>query len=309
MRISVVLSVYNGEAGIASTLDSILAQTETDFELIAVDDGSTDGTPNVLREYAARDPRIRVLTHANVGLTRSLIRGCGEARGTYIARHDCGDVSQPERFARQLAALSDPGTVIASCHVRFRAAHGERLYDVGADGEQLREGLLHGDAARIRALPHHGSAMFRRDAYLRVGGYRAAFRYAQDLDLWIRMAALGRIAIVPEVLYEARADVNALSAVARHEQVALTEIAVQIRDARENDAAAALLETAERVERDPSRSRHGEVSALYFQASCLLRNGDDAWRDYARAALRSNPLHWRTWTLFPRALWRKVGTQ
>ena len=307
MKISVVLSVFNGEASLAGTLDSILAQTEKDFELIAVDDGSTDGTSTVLHEYAARDPRIRVLTQSNAGLTASLIRGCQDARGTFIARHDAGDTSHPERFARQLAAFSDPEVILTGCAVRFRAPGGERLYDARADGERLRDGLLHGGAAAIRALPHHGSAMFRRDAYLRAGGYRAAFRYAQDLDLWIRLARLGRIVVLPEILYEGGVAAGSLSTIARDEQQSLTQLAVQIRDARDDEETATLLERAAQIMRRPSDPRSRNARAFYFLASCLLRNGDDGWRRYALAALKSNPLHWRTWTLFPRSLWRKVA--
>lgn len=304
-KLSVVLAVYNGEAHVAATLDGILAQTERDFELLAVDDGSTDRTLAILNAYAQRDPRVRVLTQPNAGLTRSLIRGCAEARGTFIARHDNGDVSHPERFARQLAALADPEVVLVSCLVRFRAPGGERLYDVDADGDALRHGLLHAGAADIRSVPHHGSAMFRRDAYLRAGGYRDAFRYAQDLDLWIRLASLGRIVIVPEVLYEATIDVRTISATARRQQLELTGLAVRLRDAAPGEREA-LLERARALEAASPGGRAAEAGTLYFIASCLLRNADRAWRRYAREALRRDPLHWRTWTLLPRALWRRV---
>jgi glycosyltransferase involved in cell wall biosynthesis len=303
-KLSVVLAVYNGAAQLAATLDSILAQTETDFELLAIDDGSTDATPSILRNYAQRDARVVMRTQANIGLTRSLIRGCAEARGTFIARHDCGDVSHPERFRRQLEALDDPQCVLASCWVRFHAPRGERLYDVTSDGESIREGLLHAKASDVRSIPHHGSAMFRVDAYRRTGGYREAFRYAQDLDLWMRLAPLGRITIVPEILYEATLDVRTLSASARAQQVELTELAVLLRDA--GDAGREpLLTRAAAVEPPRPRTRADDARMLYFIASCLLRNRDRAWRHYARAAIRHDPRHWRAWTLFLRGLLRR----
>src|SRR5436853_2023556 len=112
MKISVVMAVYNGGAELAPTLDSILGQSEADFELIAVDNGSFDDTPAVLRHYAARDGRLRVIRQENAGLTAALIRGCAAASAEVIARHDCGDRSHPERFARQLALLRD-GVVLA----------------------------------------------------------------------------------------------------------------------------------------------------------------------------------------------------
>jgi len=307
-RISVVMAVYNGAERLDLTLDSIFAQTMADFELVVVDDGSTDATPEILRRRL--DSRLRVFTHAkNEGLTFSLIRGCSESRGSFIARQDAGDVSHPERFARQLAAFDDSQVVLVGCTVRFRGPGGESLYDVGADEERLRDGLLHGDAGAIRSLPHHGSAMFRRESYRQAGDYRQVFRYAQDLDLWIRLAHIGRIVVLPEILYEAVINAGSLSAVARDAQQSLTHLAVRIRDARDDGETTRLLGQAERIRRRSPRSRASDARAFYFIASCLLRKRDGAWRRYAVLALKKNPLQWRAWTLFPRALWRRVAAR
>jgi glycosyltransferase involved in cell wall biosynthesis len=290
MRLSVVMSVYNGAAALSSTLDSILEQTMREFELIAIDDGSTDATPSILSEYAARDARIRVVTQSNAGLTRALIRGCEAARGEAIARHDCGDRSHPERFARQLALL-EKGHVLVSCAARFSTTEGDELYVSGADGENVRRSLRSDDATRIHAIPHHGSAMFRRDAYTSAGGYRAEFRLAQDLDLWIRIAQLGTIAVLPDVLYEATIDARSLSGLSRREQVALTKIAVALRDGGDE---ASLLERAAQI--IPARpTRNGEAAALYFIGKCLLQRRNSKWRRYVHEALRRNPLHLRSW--------------
>ena len=110
--VSVVMSVHNGATDLAATLDSILSQTFTDFELIAIDDGSTDDTPAILAAAAQRDARIRIPTQPNAGLTRALMRGCAEARAPIVARHDAGDRSHPERFARQLACFDDANVVL-----------------------------------------------------------------------------------------------------------------------------------------------------------------------------------------------------
>ncbi len=113
--ISVVMSVYNGAPTLGATLDSILGQTERDFECIVVDDGSTDATSAILAEYSARDPRIRVIRQLNAGLTRALIAGCAEARGVYVARQDAGDLSDPRRFELQKRALdADPEIIFVS---------------------------------------------------------------------------------------------------------------------------------------------------------------------------------------------------
>src|SRR5882672_1930599 len=98
-RLSVVMSVFNGERYLAAALESILRQSFSDFELLAIDDGSTDGSAGILRGCA--DPRLRILTNGtNIGLTRSLNRGLAAARGAYVARHDADDLSHPSRFAR-----------------------------------------------------------------------------------------------------------------------------------------------------------------------------------------------------------------
>jgi glycosyltransferase involved in cell wall biosynthesis len=283
------MSVYNGAATLPATLDSILAQTMRDFEVVAIDDGSVDATASILTSYAFRDARVRVLSQANSGLTRALIGGCGEARAEVIARHDCGDRSHPERFARQLALLEE-GHVLVSCATRFSTGEGDELYVARAEGGDVRRSLLQDDASRIHALPHHGSAMFRRDAYAVAGGYRPQFRLAQDLDLWIRIAPLGTIGIVPDVLYEATLDARSISGLSRDEQVRLTAIAVALRDGGD----ASLLEEAAKIV--PARaSRAGEAAALYFIGKCLLAQRNGKWRRYLREAVVRNPWHWRAW--------------
>jgi glycosyltransferase involved in cell wall biosynthesis len=295
--ISVVMSVYNGGARLQATLDSMFAQTFDDFELIVVDDGSTDATAEILRRCG--DARLRVLTQENRGLTRALIRGCEEARGPVIARQDCGDRSQPERLARQLGILdAEPDVVLVSCHTRYEAPGGETLYVATGDGERVRQSLLNDGVDSIRGLSHHGSAMFRSDTYRKVGGYRPEFRVAQDLDLWVRMAPLGHIVFVPAVLYEATIDSTAISARHRLEQLDAARIVLQLRDGGDP---ATLLEQAAAV-RSPSRrsARRAEADTLYFIASCLRKRRDPHWIRYAGTAIRRNPLLMRAWLLFVR---------
>jgi glycosyltransferase involved in cell wall biosynthesis len=288
MKLSVVMAVYNGAAALPATLESILTQTEPDFELLIVDDGSTDATPAILA--AVRDPRLHVITQPNAGLTRALIRGCAEARTDVIARHDCGDRSHPERFARQLAVLHS-GVAVVSCATKFVDDHGDLLYVSRADGDKVRRSLLHDPPSRIHALPHHGSAIFRRDAYQRAGGYRPEFRVAQDLDLWIRIAQQGgTFAVVDEILYDATLEPRSISGTARTAQVQLTELAVALRDGGD----ASLLADAARVA--PARmTARGEAAALYFIGKCLLQQRNPRGRAVLREATRKDPWHWRAW--------------
>jgi glycosyltransferase involved in cell wall biosynthesis len=282
-RLSVAMSVHNGVPYVGAAVESIIAQSFRDFEFLILDDGSTDGSGDALRRIASGDLRVRVLQQSREGLTRALIRGCAEARAELIARHDCGDRSHRSRLEKQRALFDDRDVVLASCFVRTFAPGGELLYTTEADGEAIRRSLLADDVDHIRALPHHGSAMFRRDAYEAAGGYRPQFYFAQDVDLWMRMARIGKIAVVSGVLYDATISTSAISSRNRAEQIASARLSIAIRDGGDE---AALLARAAEIR--PQRGRGGAVSdarALYFIASCLRRNRDRAWRRYARAAL------------------------
>lgn len=301
VKVSVVMAVYNGASALAPTMESVLTQTERDFELIVVDDGSTDATPSILAGYAARDPRVRVIPQGNAGLTRSLIRGCAEARAEVIARQDCGDRSDPERFATQLQLLAQ-GHVLVSCGTRFVSPERDFLYVTHGDGEEIRRSLLHDDAVHVHGITSHGSAMFRRDAYLAAGGYRPQFRSAQDLDLWIRLARLGTIGISDRVLFEVTVDATGISGSGRASQVQLASIAVALRDGGDP---AILLEQAAQV-RNPPRTRRREAAGLYFIAKCLLATGNTRGRGYLVRTLRRDPLHWKAWVSLLMTLGRRV---
>ena len=226
--VSVVMSVYNGSDLLAKALDSILAQEGVTLELIVVNDGSTDDCAAILDEYARRDPRVRVIHQDNTGLTRALIRGCAAARGQFIARQDADDISLPGRLAHQVAFLNaHPEAVMTASGVRRVGPGGEDMGEDISRGEELHEGLGKLTLAEIAGPPHHGSTMFRRSAYEAVGGYRAAFRVAQDLDLWLRLAEVGKCLGIPDILYQASWRLGAISHLRRQEQVRTTEVLLE----------------------------------------------------------------------------------
>jgi hypothetical protein len=267
VRLSVVMSVYNGATSLEATLRTILAQA------------------------AAQDVRVHVISQENAGLTRALIRGCDAARAPFIARHDAGDRSHPERFARQLA-LIEQGHVLVACATRYVDPEGNLLYHAAGDGETIRQSLLHDPMSRIQGMPHHAAAMFRRDAYVAAGGYRPQFRVAQDLDLWIRLAALGTIAISPDVCFESTIDPSGISSVARDRQILAGGIAVALRDGGNEHE---LLAHAARLVRPRRTSRRRAADGHYFLARCLLAQGNPAWRARTWQALRRWPFHARAW--------------
>lgn len=305
--ISVVMGVYNGASTLAATLDSILGQTEGDFECIVVDDGSTDATPAILAEYAARDPRIRVIRQANAGLTRALIAGCAAARGVYIARHDAGDLSDPRRFALQKQALdADSSVVFVSSATQYAGPELEPLWITRPTGAALQPAHvldLTVPGALTDGPTHHGSVMFRRDAYERAGGYRAAFYYGQDFDLWLRLAEIGKFQGIDEVLYTARITPDSISGSARSRQEELGRLSRAALDARQRgESEEGILARAATITRVSGRPIASRGNGLYFIGEALRRNGDRRARRYLRLSIAAWPWSMRAWIRYFQSL-------
>jgi len=202
--LSVAMSVYNGERFLAAAIESVLAQTFTDYEFLILDDGSSDATPAILQDYAQRDRRIRPIIRENRGLVASLNQLLSEARAPLVARMDADDICLPERFARQIAFMAehpDHG-VVGSWSTDIDENDGRWPID-GADHPVTHEDFLH----NIRfggPLLVHPAVMFRRAIVHDQGGYHAAFLHCEDLDLWLRLASVTKIANIPERLIRYR---------------------------------------------------------------------------------------------------------
>jgi len=291
----VVMCVYNGAQALPATLQGVLDQQGCDFEFIVVNDGSSDGSGQLLDTWAARDARLRVIHQTNTGLTRALVRGCADARGDFIARQDCGDVSLPGRLARQVERLKhEAATVAVSCHTRFIGPRDEALYQIEISEDSLNAGLGAGLAGG-RGPSHHGSMMMRREAYQAAGGYRAAFYFAQDLDLWTRLIEKGRFAVVPEVLYLARLEPQSISGTQTQEQVQLAKLIIGASQARRSgEPEDAFLAAAAEI-RPVKRGDLARRVALgnYFIGSCLRMGNPQAAARYFHQALVNDPWLWR----------------
>jgi glycosyltransferase involved in cell wall biosynthesis len=198
--VSVLLSTRNGERYLAQALDSIAAQTWPYVELIAVDDGSTDGTRKILGKYARAHSNVQVIRTAGIGLAGALAHAASLAHGQLLARHDDDDESHPERFETQLRYLDEHRRIgVVGSRVDILNEHGLRIgaYPVPVDEQAIRR------VARRDRPFLHGAVMMRRSLYEQAGGYRAAFQSAEDLDLWLRIPA-ETFANVPETLYRWR---------------------------------------------------------------------------------------------------------
>lgn len=200
-RISVITGYYNRKYVLHRTIDSIIGQQHADFELIVFDDASIDGTAAELRSIAGdqKDPRLKLRLHdTNIGFTQGMINAIDDSDSEYIAVQGSGDISLPGRLAKQAALLDqrqDVGVVGCWYNNVSEETGVRRSRTPVADDVNF-------EALRRNNIFSHGEVMFRRSAYNRVGGYRAAFRYCQDYDLWLRMIRVCRFASVREHLYD-----------------------------------------------------------------------------------------------------------
>lgn len=201
--VSVVMPLYNVQRLLPSALDSVLAQSFADFEIIAVDDGSRDATLQILRQYQARDARVKIITRPNTGIVGALNDGLAAAKAPLIARMDGDDLCLPERFARQVAYLREhPRCVLV----------GSQVLLIDGDGDPICPHHLtrftHADidhAHLHRGWPViHPAVMMRAEAVQKVGGYREQYKWLEDTDLFLRLAEVGELANLPEVLLKYR---------------------------------------------------------------------------------------------------------
>ncbi len=192
-EISVLMPARDAEATLPEALDSLTAQTFADFEIIAVNDGSSDGSETVLRDYAKRERRLKIISTPPRGITEALNTGLRACRGTLVARHDADDICAPERLERQRAFMqSRPGIAVASCQVRMfprnQLRGGMRRYEKWINGltrhEDIRREIF------IESPLPHPSALLRRAELAAMGGYRE-MGWPEDYDLWLRYLERG----------------------------------------------------------------------------------------------------------------------
>lgn len=194
-QLSVLMSVHNGARYLRESVASILEQTFSDFEFIIINDGSTDATADILASF--RDNRLVLIQQERTGLTKALNTGLARARGVFIARIDADDIAQPERLRKQVAFLNEhPATVLA----------GSDAQGIDPDGNVIWETSLPVSSIQIkwRLLFYncitHSSAMFRSREVRELGGYTPSVTFAQDYDLWLKIAARYPVGAVTEPL-------------------------------------------------------------------------------------------------------------
>jgi len=287
--VTVLMAVYDPPLEMLDrAVESILTQTFTDFEFLIVDDGSQDPIiPGLLAQRATDDARIRIADEPHRGLTASLNRGLTLSRGTWIARQDADDWSEPTRLERQVDHFRvHPATTVLGTGAWTHQQDRRRLW-------QLRLPEKHDDI--MGQLQHgnpfvHGSVMFPRATAGSVGGYREEFHCSQDYDFFWRLAELGHAANLAEPLYHYRYSSGSVSAGKTAQQArahrAIQRLAADRRDGLTEDMTGALAE--------PDTFRPSE--ALLKQADHLMLAGDyrQACRIYSKylASHPQDPLAW-----------------
>lgn len=212
--VSVLLPVHDGERFLREAVESVLGQTLRALEVVAVDDGSTDGTRTILESF--RDERLCIVPQPHLGLVAALNRAAREAGARHLARMDADDVSLPDRLERQAAFLdAHPrvGLVVSGVTVIDEGGRTLRTVVLPSDDASLRRRLL------LRNPFTHGAVTMRREAFEGAGGYRAGYGANEDYDLWRRIARDWELAALPELLYLYREHPAAVTRTDVHDRV------------------------------------------------------------------------------------------
>jgi glycosyltransferase involved in cell wall biosynthesis len=215
-RISIIMPVWNGEKFLAAAVDSLLAQTFSDFELLVIDDGSTDRTPEILQGYT--DPRLRVLRLDHAGIVVALNHGLAQARADWVARLDADDISEPRRLELQWQAVNRrPRAVL--CHTAV-TCFGEGSVSAGEARLPRSRSFM---ALRLcyQCPIVHSTVLFKKTVALAVGGYLPEERHAEDFSLWGRLLEQGEFIALPEKLVQFRVHPMSVSKQNLETQMAL----------------------------------------------------------------------------------------
>lgn len=219
--ISVVIPVYNGEKTIRETIESVLDQTFSDFELIVIDDGSTDSTLKIVKSI--QDPRLKIFPYPNSGVSMSRNRGISQSTGEYISFIDADDLWTPDKLEAQLKALQEnPQAAVA---YSWTDCIDESSRFLRRGGHTTANGDVYAQLLVVNFLANGSNPLIRREALEQVGEFDKSLVIGEDWDLWLRLAARFHFAAVPapQILYRQIAD-SASSNVVRYEREILKAI-------------------------------------------------------------------------------------
>lgn len=302
--VSVLLPVHNSESYLRAAVESVLSQTFRDFELLAFDDGSTDKCLTILREYATSDRRVQVFSRKNRGQVPTLNELISLAGGRYLARLDADDICLPERFEKQVAFLnSSPKHLVVGGWVELMNAAGKLIGVV-------KSPTSHDDidCAHLKGLTSicHPATIIRKSAVIAAGYYNEELGPAEDLDLWLRLAEVGRVANLPEVILRYRLHSGSLSEAKGKQQQELAQRAC-ISASRRRGIEAQFEAVDHWRPTNDKNSIH--KFALKHGWSAWNHGHTKTWWAYARQAMRLQPFAASSWRLLVFGFLRKPREQ
>ncbi len=278
--VSIILPVYNARRYLLQALQSLSKQSYTRFEILAIDDGSSDGSLKLLHAYAKKEQRLKVFTQQHGGIVKALNYGINQAQGQYIARMDADDIAFPQRLEKQVQFLeAHPSVVAVGAWVRFIDSLGFPIftYRMPIESSQIEEELWQGNGGALI----HPVILFRKSAIICAGAYREVYRSLEDLDLYLRLLDFGLLANIPEVLLFYRQHLGSVNFSSAHtKRQKLHEMLMQEHCARKFKALPLLNKEAIH-EKKPSEiywqwadwalSEKFHMSAIKFTLVALLR--------------------------------------
>jgi glycosyltransferase involved in cell wall biosynthesis len=208
--VSVLFPVYNAERYLAQAVESILNQTFCDFELLIIDDGSTDRSLQILQAYAAQDARIQLTSRPNQGLIATLNEMLHQAAGEFLARMDADDIATPDRLTLQVRFLQQhPEVVCVGGAFDLIDSQGRTVQwiPMPEQNDAIQQMLLIG-----RTIINHPCALIRRAALMQIGGYDLEMKTVEDLDMLLKLGEIGQLANLPDTVLQYRFHLNSISA-------------------------------------------------------------------------------------------------
>jgi glycosyltransferase involved in cell wall biosynthesis len=295
------MPVFNTARYLMAALNSVGAQSFTDFEFIVVDDGSNDGSAELLERFAANDKRMRVISRKNLGVIATRNELLRAARCELVAWMDSDDISLPPRIERQLQTFQDNPALVCL---------GSAAQCIDPDGHSLnfeRYPLTHEEILNEQqkgGAMRFPTTMMRRDLALRVGGFREPFRIGEDFDLLLRLSEQGRMANLPDALYIYRQHIASICSTLGPRWPAYRDQILQLaaerrRNGRDRLQNGEILQIAATGNPDP----HHAESRVYLDWAGYAYLNDDfplAWK-YAIRAVTKRPTSRKAWRMLLRA--------
>jgi glycosyltransferase involved in cell wall biosynthesis len=289
------MPVFNTARYLGEALASISAQTFADIELIAVDDGSDDGSTEILKAYAARESRMRLVIRANRGIIATRNELLAAASADFIAWMDSDDVSLPYRIERQLQIFRDDPSLVCV---------GAATQCIDPEGNFLNVERYPSSHQGILAEQQRGTGvrfattMMRREVALRVGGFREPFRLGEDFDLLLRLSENGKMANLPDILYLYRQHISSICATLGPAWMAYKEHILELAKERRQTGMDRLQRGGairiETIKDEDSRRHQWQIYIYWADHAFANQNFPLAWK-YARAALRRQPISGKAW--------------